>query len=100
MDRAEVIEILKRYKELLSKQMNFESSILFGSCTKGGQREDSDIDVAVVVDEMSGDYFETRPILWKISREVDDRIEPLILERKHDDSGFLTEVMRSGVLIE
>lgn len=32
----------------------------------------SDIDVAVVVDETSGDYFETRPILWKISGEVDD----------------------------
>ena len=86
MDKAEVIEILKTYKELLSKQMKFESLILFGSCTKGVQREDSDIDGAVVVDEMSGDYFETRPILWKISRQVDDRIEPLVLEKKHDES--------------
>ena len=99
MDKAEVIEILKRYKDLLSRQINFESLILFGSYTQGGQTEDSDIDVAVVVDEMSGDYFETRPILWKISREVDDRIEPLILERKHDQSGFLAEVMRSGIVI-
>ncbi|MHC4352890.1 MAG: nucleotidyltransferase domain-containing protein [Planctomycetota bacterium] len=99
MDRAEVIQILKRYRELLSKHMNFESLILFGSYTKGAQSEDSDINVAVVVDEMSGDYFETRPILWKISREVDDRIEPHVLERKHDDSGFLTEVMRSGIVI-
>lgn len=99
MDKTEVIEILKRYKELLSKQMNFESLILFGSCTKGTQREDSDIDVAVVVNEISGDYFETRPILWKISREVDDRIEPLIFEKKHDASGFLEEVMRSGIVI-
>jgi predicted nucleotidyltransferase len=63
------------------------------------QSQDSDIDVAVVVDEMTGDFFETRPILWKISRQVDDRIEPLILERKHDDSGFLAEVMRSGIVI-
>ncbi|MCK4829187.1 nucleotidyltransferase domain-containing protein [bacterium] len=99
MDKAEVIEILKRYKELLSRQMNFESLILFGSYTKGAQRQDSDIDVAVVVDEMPGDYFETRPILWKLSREVDDRIEPLILEKKHDASGFLAEVMRSGIVI-
>jgi predicted nucleotidyltransferase len=99
MDKAEVIEILKRYKELLSKHMNFDSLILFGSYTKGVQSQDSDIDVAVVVDEMTGDFFETRPILWKISRQVDDRIEPLILERKHDDSGFLAEVMRSGIVI-
>ena len=99
MHKAEVIEILKRYKELLSKHMQFESLILFGSYTKGAPREDSDIDVAVVVNEMSGDYFETRPILWKISREVDDRIEPLILEKNHDASGFLEEVLRSGIAI-
>lgn len=99
MDKAEVIELLKRFKELLSEHMHFESLILFGSYTKGGQREDSDIDVAVVVDEVSGDYFETRPILWKISRQIDDRIEPLILERKHDASGFLEEVLKSGVVI-
>jgi predicted nucleotidyltransferase len=99
MDKEDVIKILKRYKELLSKQISFESLILFGSYTKGAQREDSDIDVAVVVDEMPGDYFETRPILWKLSREVDDRIEPLILEKKHDASGFLAEIMRSGIVI-
>ena len=99
MDTKEVIEILKRYKELLSKNINFESLILFGSYTKGAQRQDSDIDVAVVVDEMPGDYFVTRPILWKLSREVDDRIEPVILEKKHDASGFLAEVMRSGIVI-
>lgn len=99
MDKTEVIEILKKYKKLLSRHMSFESLILFGSYTRGDQREDSDIDVAVIVDEMPGDYFETRPILWRISREVDDRIEPLILEKKHDASGFLKEVMRSGVVI-
>jgi len=99
MDKENIIEILKKYKELLSKHMNFESLILFGSYTKGAQRQDSDIDVAVVVDEMTGDYFETRPILWKLSREIDDRIEPVILEKKHDASGFLAEVMKSGIVI-
>ena len=99
MEKAEVIEILKRYKELLSKHVRFESLILFGSYTKGAQRENSDIDVAVVVNEVSGDFFETRPILWKLSRQVDDRIEPLILEKKHDDSGFLKEVLKSGIVI-
>ena len=99
MDKTEVIEILRKYKELFSKQIHFESLILFGSCTRDTQREDSDIDVAIVVNETSGDYFETRPILWNISREVDDRIEPLMLEKKHDASGFLEEVMKSGIII-
>ena len=58
-----------------------------------------EMDVAVVVDEAAGDDFETRRIVWKIGRQVDDRIEPLILEKKHDDGGFLEEVLRSGIVI-
>jgi uncharacterized protein len=27
--------------------------------------------------------------MWRIRREVDDRIEPIIFESKHDESGFL-----------
>jgi len=33
-DKAEAIEILQKYRELLSEQVNFESLILYGSCTK------------------------------------------------------------------
>lgn len=99
MDKAEVIEILKLYKELISKHMDSESMILFAFDTRGAQREDSDIDVAVVVDETSGGFFETRPILWKLNQEGDDRIESVIPERKHDESGFLAEVWRSGLVI-
>ena len=99
MDKAEVIKKLIKYKKLLSKQMKFDELILFGSYAKGTQKEDSDVDVAVVLDETSGDYFSTRPLLWKISRVVDDRIEPLIFERKHDDSGFLEEVIKTGIVI-
>ena len=73
--------------------------ILFGSHAKGNAREDSDVDVAVIVDGLSGDYFSTRPLLWKIRREVDDRIEPVLIEKGHDDSGFLSEVMKHGVII-
>ncbi len=98
MDKAEVIAKLKIYKELLSQQMSFDKMILFGSYAKGRQREDSDVDVAIIV-ELQGDYFSTRPLLWRIRREVDDRIEPIIFETKHDDSGFLKEVMQNGIQI-
>lgn len=99
MDKTEVIAKLKEYKKLLSRQLNFEALVLFGSYAKGTQHDDSDVDVAIVLDETSEDYFDTRPLAWKISRSVDDRIEPIIIERKHDDSGFLEEVMKTGVLI-
>lgn len=62
-------------------------------------KEDSDVDVAIILDETIGDYFSTRPLVKKISRAVDDRIEPLIFERKHDDNGFLEEIIQTGIVI-
>jgi predicted nucleotidyltransferase len=99
MDKTEVIIKLKRYKELLLQEMSFDKMILFGSYAKGSQREDSDVDVAIVVDKIEGDYFLTRPLLWRIRREVDDRIEPVILETNNEKSGFLEEIMKNGILI-
>lgn len=75
MDNTEVINILKKYKTLLAQHMIFDKLILYGSYATGNAHKDSDVDVAVVVDSISGDYFSTRPLLWKIRREVDDRIE-------------------------
>ena len=99
MDKTEVITKLKRYKKLLSQHMSFDKMILFGSYARGSQKEDSDVDVAIIVNEMHGDYFSTRPLLWKIRREVDDRIEPILFEIKHDESGFIEDVMRYGIMI-
>lgn len=99
MDKTEVILKLKEFKKLLSQQMKFDELILFGSYAKGNQRENSDVDVAVVLDESNEDYFSTRPLLWKISRIIDDRIEPLLFEKKHDDSGFLEEIIKTGIVI-
>ena len=96
MDKAEVILKLKRYKTLLLKEMVFEKMILFGSYAKENQREDSDVDVAIIVDKIHGDYFSTIPLLWRVRREVDDRIEPVILERSNDQSGFLKEIKKMG----
>jgi uncharacterized protein len=99
MDKEEVIKKLVQYKHLLSQYMSFEKMILFGSYARGTQREESDVDVAIIVDEISGDYFSARPLLWRIRREVDDRIEPVLLEKKYDKSGFLEEITKTGILI-
>ena len=100
MDKKEAIRKLIQYKHLLSQYMSFDKMMLFGSYARGTQREDSDVDVAIIVDEMQGDYFSTRPLLWRIRREVDDRIEPVLLETKHDQGGFLKEIMKNGILIQ
>ncbi len=99
MDQNEAINKVKRYRLLLDNHFEIESVFLFGSYAKETFKEDSDIDVAIVVNNLKGDYFSTTPILWKLRREVDDRIEPILIERSHDKSGFLNEIQRSGIKI-
>jgi predicted nucleotidyltransferase len=100
MDQREVIEKLIRYRHLLSKHFDIDKVILFGSYANGSQRKDSDIDVAVVVKQVKGDYFTYTPLLWKLRREIDDRIEPVLFETGKDKSGFLNAIVKEGIEIK
>jgi len=91
--------MFERYKKLLTQHMKIEDLILYGSYAKGNARKGSDVDVAVVVDTISGDYFSTRPLLWKLRRSIDDRIEPVLAEKSNDESGFLAEIIKNGIAI-
>jgi predicted nucleotidyltransferase len=99
MDKSEAISIVSKYKILVSKHFDIENIILFGSYAKGDQKEDSDIDVAVVVNSMKLDFFSYAPLLWKLRREIDDRIEPILIEKNKDESGFLKEILKTGLII-
>ena len=100
MDKSEIIDKVLRYKKLLvSNHFDIDKVILFGSYARGSQREDSDIDVAVVVNSIEGAYFSYAPLLWKLRRQVDDRIEPVLVEKDTDKSGFLEEITRTGLVI-
>lgn len=100
MDKSEVISIVSKYKVLVSKHFDIENMILFGSYAKGNQKEDSDIDVAIVVNSITQDFFSYAPLLWKLRREIDDRIEPILIEKSKDESGFLNEILKTGLIIK
>jgi len=100
MDKREVIDKLLNYKLLVSKHFDIDKVVLFGSYAKGNPKEDSDIDVAIIVNSISKDYFSYAPLLWKLRREIDDRIEPILIEKNHDESGFLSEILNTGLIIE
>jgi predicted nucleotidyltransferase len=74
---------------------------LFGSYAKGTNHADSDIDVALVVNHLDDDYdfLKTEPLLWKLTRNVDYRIEPHVIARDTDYAGFLDEIQRTGIEI-
>jgi len=100
MDKIEVLNKVKQYKRLLESHFQFENVYLFGSFAKETNTEDSDIDVAIVTSDISGDYFDINPMLWKLRRQIDDRIEPILIDRCNDQSGFLDEIKSYGIEIE
>ena len=99
MDKNEVIKKVKQYRLLLKDHFQLETVYLFGSYARDNYKEDSDIDVAVVVSNITGDFFSVNPLLWKLRRQVDDRIEPILIDKNNDRSGFLEEIKRSGIEI-
>lgn len=99
MDKREAIKKVRAYKLLLQDYFQLEKVYLFGSYAKGTHRQDSDIDVAVVVRQADGDFFTVNPLLWKLRRQIDDRIEPVLIERDFDDAGFLDEIEKYGIEI-
>ena len=99
MDKSQVLEKATKYAELVSKEFKPQKIYLYGSYAKGNWNEESDIDIAVIVDEVHGDYLEIASTLYRLRRNIDDRIEPVLLEEKEDPSGFLTEILKHGQLI-
>ena len=97
MDKAEAINRVKIYGRLVRQHMTVEHIYLFGSYAKNTYKTDSDIDVVVVVNRIEGDYFDINPLLWKLRRQVDDRIEPILIEQEFDDAGFLEEIKKQGI---
>lgn len=99
MDKREAINKVKAYRLLLKDHFHFDNIYLFGSYAKDTYRDDSDIDVAIIVDHVEGDYFSINPLLWKLRRQIDDRIEPVLIERDFDDADFLGEIQKYGIKI-
>jgi len=99
MDKSEAINKVREYKFLLRNHFPHEKVYLFGSYAKNNFSADSDFDVAIVVKHIEGDYFSIQPLLWKLRRQVDDRIEPILIERDNDNGDFLSEIKKYGIEI-
>lgn len=82
------------------KTVDAAALFLYGSCARGTVTVDSDIDIAVVVDEIPGDYQNTVAMLWKLTRSMDNAIEPVLLTAQDDASGLLQTVQRTGIAVK
>ena len=99
MDKEEVYEKATEYAALVGKEIKPLKVILYGSYAKGNWKEESDIDIAVIVDKVGDDFLEQGALLYRLRRNIDDRIEPILLEENSDKSGFLDEILKHGKIV-
>jgi len=100
MDKA-INRIIKEYiHSVLIQQPNLSSAYLFGSYAKNKQRTESDIDIALVLDDLSdAERFETQVRLMMLASTIDSRIEPHPISRKDllSNNPFSVEVRKTGI---
>ena len=101
---------LNRIRELISTYVlqlhqhgiNVERAILYGSYARGNPDEFSDIDVALISDDFSGERFNDRRKIVPSRRKIDPRLEPMpfLPEDFHEGNPLAAEIMDHGIEIE
>lgn len=92
------INTAKDYLLSLPPELDVRRAYIFGSYAKGTQREDSDIDIAVVLGHMD-DFFEVQMELFRRRRGIDLRIEPHPFDENDfsNNNPVAAEIMNTGI---
>ncbi len=98
MGKNDVIEIVRQYKKQVLSTLGPASVYLYGSYSKGCARDDSDIDVAVVVPEVKDDFLKTSSLLWSLTWDVNTLIEPVLIDARNP-SPLYSDILQTGVLV-
>ncbi len=95
-----VIETVKHYLMLIPNDLGVKKAYLFGSFAKGNEKEESDIDVAIILNNMP-DFFAAQKQLMRLRRKVDLRIEPHPINAKdfNNMNPFAYEIQQTGIEI-
>jgi predicted nucleotidyltransferase len=99
LDKRTVIKRVKKYADTVKKNFSVKKIILYGSYANGTHREDSDIDVAVILESVDDDFLKSETKLFRLKKDIDPRIEPILIEEKNDKSGFLEVILKIGKII-
>ena len=95
--------IIREYISTVASQTpGFVTAYLFGSYAKNNQNPDSDIDIALIIDNLSdSDKFDVQVQLMMLASKFDLRIEPHPLSSHDFVSGtpFIHEIRKTGIEI-
>ena len=99
MDRAAALKNASAYATEVCKVLNPCTIIMYGSYANGTPDPESDIDIAVIFNGYKGNWLKDSAVLWELTRRVSTHIEPILLDRTQDPSGFVANVFNSGEVI-
>lgn len=96
MDQRQIDEGISKFVERVILEYNPKKIVLFGSYVNGDHHENSDIDIAVIVDGYSDSFIDGKANLFRIRREILSDIEPILIDVNEDKSGFLEHILSYG----
>ena len=99
LNREDIIKKAQKYADLIRQYVDAEKIVLYGSFAKGNGDDNSDIDIAIIVNSIDDDYLSVSALLNRLTRNVDFRIEPVLLDANDDRSGFLSSVLLTGIIL-
>lgn len=86
MDKNDALKICKSYlQRVRNSDLEFSEAWLFGSYARGNQHENSDIDIAIVLNDDVFHTFETEVKLMVIRKGEETLIEPHAFSRDEFD---------------
>jgi len=101
MDQANALTISRNYLSRLKSDFDFSEVWLFGSYAKGSQHENSDIDLAIVMNDNSPISFETEVKLMTSRKGEETLIEPHVFSKQNFNRSepLVEQIMKSGMPI-
>ena len=100
MDKK-ISRIVKTYiHTVLNQQPDLLSAYIFGSYARNNQRAESDIDIALVIDNLTDkNRFDTQVRLMLLASDIDNRIEPhpISKEELQSNNPFVLEILKTGI---
>ncbi|MBL7215168.1 MAG: nucleotidyltransferase domain-containing protein [Phycisphaerae bacterium] len=99
MDYEDVIAKVQAFSKRVAERYHPKLIILYGSYARGTATENSDIDIAVFCDTLPGDHLENAAGLFRLTRDIDLRIEPILIEADTANGRFYQDILKTGKIV-
>jgi len=98
---TDVEKSIQLFLQMASQKVRIIKAYIFGSSARGKRHKWSDIDLAIVSPDFSGDKFEDSKIFFPIILQVNRSIEvhPFRPEEFTPDNPFVEEILKTGIRV-